>query len=254
MAAPLRSRSYLAPRPLIQPRWRLICFAHAGAGASAFHPWAALLAEAGVELRAAQYPGRENRWGEPLITTVAAMAADWAEKWEELVGPDEVPVAVYGHSMGALVAYELARRVPATGKPLRHLLLGGRNPPHVPSSRSAIHHLPDDEFMQQVAQRYGNLPAALLADPDMKALLIPVLKADFALVDTYRGELPERPSLAVPLTVLNGRQDPFTDRDQLTDWARYTTGASAVRELEGGHFFHQQRAAEAVQLVRQLLG
>lgn len=230
----------MVPRRLSAPRFRLLCFAHAGAGASVFFPWAAALAPEGIEVRAVQYPGRETRWGERLITSVAAMAAEMAERWPEMADSDGVPCACYGHSMGALVAYETTvrlERMMVSSSP-RHLVLGARNAPSTPRSRPPIHQLADDDFLAAVADRYGNLPAALLEEPEMRELIVPVLKADFQLVDEYRWA-PEAGPVVVPLTILHGSEDPWTTRDGLAAWARHTTMTYRKREIPGGHFFHQ---------------
>ena len=240
------------PKPLAAPRGRLICFPHAGAGASTFQPWAAPLSEAGIEVRSAQYPGRENRWGEPLLRSVEAMAEHWYEHWPALAGEDGVPVVIYGHSMGVLVAYELARRLHGTAPDLRRLILGGRNPPHLPSVHPPIHHQPDDAFLAAVAERYGNLPAVLLADPEMRELMVPVLKADFELVDEYRADESAMP-LAVPLSLLNGTEDPFVSLATLPDWQGYTSDSCRWEQIKGGHFFHQQNREPVILLIKQEL-
>ncbi|MDA8528596.1 alpha/beta fold hydrolase [Opitutaceae bacterium] len=231
---------------------RLVCFPHAGAGASVFHGWAAPLAEAGIEVRAAQYPGRESRWGEPLISSVQDMAEHWVANWPQLRGADDVPVAIYGHSMGALVAYELARALQNQGilDGPKLLLLGGRNAPHVPSKHPPIHHLPDNQFLCKVAERYGNLPQALLDDEEMRALVVPILKADFQLVDDFDVNLPSRPELQIPITVFEGSSDPFTNERSLKEWSAYTDSRFEMRRLDGDHFFHQHRREVMLKIVR----
>ncbi len=238
--------------PLTAPRLRLICFAHAGAGASTYHSWAAPFAELGIEVRSAQYPGRENRWGEPLLGSVDAMAEHFLARWPDLAGSDDLPVVVYGHSMGVLIAYEMASRLSPGMKPVRHLVLGARNPPHVPSPLAPIHHLPDDAVITQVAERYQNLPAEILADPGMRALIIPVLKADFELVDAYRITRPENPPLHIPLTIVEGIDDPFTETERLSEWAGYTRAACGFRRVAGGHFFHRDAVGPMVSLIREI--
>ncbi|MFX3681338.1 MAG: thioesterase II family protein [bacterium] len=252
MSDPIRSRLFLVPKPLAKPRVRLVCFPHAGAGASTFQPWAAPLSEAGIEVRSAQYPGRENRWGEPLLRSVPAMAEHWHAEWPQLAGQDGVPVVIYGHSMGVLVAYELACRLHGNTPNLRRLVLGGRNPPHIPSIHPPIHHLENDAFLAAVAERYGNLPAALLADAEMRELIIPVLKADFELVDEYRAPAAAVP-LAVPLSLLNGSEDPFVSPATLPDWQRYTAATCRWHQIAGGHFFHQQNREVTVSLIQREL-
>lgn len=229
----------MAPQRLAAPRVRLICFAHAGAGASVFQPWAAPWAGQGVELRAVQYPGRESRWGEPLITSAGRMADSLVNAWPELRGNDGVPVVFYGHSMGVLIALELARRLAGDAQ-LQHVVMAARNPPHTARLYPPIHHLTDDAFLDAVAARYGNLPAALLADREMRELITPVLKADFQLVDEYSNDRKAMP-LSVPFTVLAGERDPFTAPEAMGEWDRYTTADCTVQVLPAaGHFFHQE--------------
>jgi medium-chain acyl-[acyl-carrier-protein] hydrolase len=237
---------FLNPRPLPGARLRLICLAHAGAGASSFHPWAQALRPAGIEVRSVQYPGRENRLGEPLVPSAREMTAALADAWPELSGgADSV---LFGHSMGALLAYELNLELIRRGTPHppRRLFLSARNPPPTPPKRPPIHHLPDEAFLREVARYYGSLPAVVLADPQLLALVTPILRADFTLVDTYAWA--PAPPPRTPLTILGGTEDPWTTDAELADWARYTTGACRFRTIAGGHFFHQKQAA-AVQAV-----
>ena len=232
-----------------------MCFPHAGTGASVFHGWAAPLAESGIEVRAAQYPGRESRWGEPLITSVQEMADHWLGHWLTLGGDDDVPVVIYGHSMGVLVAYELARRMQAQASPRgpQRLIFGGRNAPHVPSKHPPIHHLSDERFLAKVSERYGNLPKVLLEDAEMRQLVVPILKADFQLVDDYILSKPVSPPLVVPLTILEGTEDPFTSDEALAGWIGYTAATCDRRSITGGHFFHQQERDRTLDLIREIL-
>ena len=181
------------------------------------------------------------------------MADHWLERWPEVIGHDDVPYVIYGHSMGVLVAYEIVLRLPTALRAPQHMILGGRNPPHIPSQHPPIHHLSDDEFIGKVADRYQNLPPEILADPDMRSLIIPVLKADFELVDTYTGPASESAGIAIPMTIVDGSEDPFTESDQMADWSRYTHSPCRVRRIDGGHFFHQEEVAQMVQLIRGLI-
>jgi surfactin synthase thioesterase subunit len=244
-AAP--SAWFVRPRALPTARMRLICLPHAGAGATSFHAWGGPLQAAGIELRAVQYPGRENRIAEPLIDSAGRMVGALAEAWPALAG--DRPCALFGHSMGALLAYELAAELARRGAanaPGR-LFLSGRNPPESPPKLPPLHPLPDDAFVREVARRYGNLPPEILAEPEMLALVIPILRADFKLVDTYAwsGAAP----LDTPLTIFGGTQDPWTDDDALSGWGRHTRRGCRVRRIPGGHFFHQDARAAVIENV-----
>jgi medium-chain acyl-[acyl-carrier-protein] hydrolase len=241
----------MVPRPQPAARLRLICLPHAGAGASTFFTWGAALLPAGIEVRSVQYPGRENRLAEPCIADAGAMVRALADAWPEISAQGRC--ALYGHSMGALLGFELAEELARRGaanRPL-HLFLSGHNPPHVPSRLPSIHTLPDGEFLPAVAQHYGNLPQELIADREMAALISPILRADFKLVDEYRwnGTGPT----ATPLTVLGGTNDPWTTEVELAEWARHTRGPFARHMFAGDHFFHQQNRGAVLALVQAAL-
>jgi medium-chain acyl-[acyl-carrier-protein] hydrolase len=194
-----------------------------------------------------QYPGRENRLAEPLISSASAMVAALADQWTELAGSG--PCALFGHSMGALLGFELAAELARRGVAHRpqHLFLSGRNPLPVPPKLPPLGALPEKEFLDGVAQRYGNLPAALLADPEMRALLTPILRADFRIVEDYTWQPPAL--IDAPLTVLGGTQDPFTTPEELEDWRLHTRGACRVQHFDGDHFFPQKLRNEVIAVV-----
>lgn len=225
----------LVPRPLPGARLRLVCLPHAGAGASTFFAWGAALQPAGLEVRAVQYPGREHRLSEPCVPSAPALVQALADAWPEISGGG--PCALYGHSMGAILAFELAcelaRRRDAAAP--RHLFLAGHNPPHVPSRLPTLHTLPHGEFLPAVAREYGQIPAELIADPELATLFTPILRADFQLVHDYvwahAGPVDQ------PLTVFGGSADPWTSPGELGEWSRHTRGAFRLQLFPAGHFF-----------------
>lgn len=236
------------PRPQPAAPLRLVCLPHAGAGASTFFPWGATLQPAGIEVRSVQYPGRENRLGETCLDEAGTMIRALADAWPEISGGGRC--ALYGHSMGALLGFELAEELAKRGVANRpqHLFLSGHNPPHVASRLPRLHTLPDGEFLAAVAQHYGNLPAELIADRELAALISPILRADFRLVHEYRWRASE-PTMT-PLTVLGGTNDPWTTETELAEWSRHTRGTFQQRMFPGDHFFHQQQRAPVLALVR----
>jgi surfactin synthase thioesterase subunit len=229
----------------------LICLPHAGAGASSYFAWGAALQPAGVEVRAVQYPGRENRLAEPLIDDAPRMVQALADVWPALSGNG--PCALFGHSMGSLLAFELALelRRRGTAHPPQRLFLSGRNPPGTPPKLPQIHHLPDPDFRHEIATRYGSLPPELLADPEMLALVTPILRADFKLVDTYRWTA--APPIATPLVVLGGTDDPWTTPAELDQWRALTRSGCQVHLFRGGHFFPQTARDAVIAAVRKEL-
>lgn len=239
---------FTTPRPSDRPRARLICLPHAGAGASIFFAWGAAFQASGVEVRAVQYPGRETRLAEPLVASARIMTHLLADAWPALSGG--APCALFGHSMGALLAYELALELSRRGikDPPRRLYLSGRNPPTAPPRLPPIHHLPDAAFRDSVAERYASLPPEVLAEPELMALLTPILRSDFQLVDEYRWQ-PQAPA-DVPLTILGGTRDPWTTEAELKGWGQFTTAPCHVRMVAGDHFFHQRERGAVIDAIR----
>jgi medium-chain acyl-[acyl-carrier-protein] hydrolase len=141
----------------------------------------------------------------------------------------------FGHSMGALVAFELAHAWRGEGRSPRRLWLSGRPPPEVSSPRPLLHSLPDSAFVRALQERYGALPTSVLADRGLLALVLPALRADFSAVETYR--LSEREPLAVPLSIVHGRDDPWLRGGAASGWARHTSAGMHEHAFPGGHFY-----------------
>ncbi|HYH80139.1 MAG TPA: thioesterase domain-containing protein [Longimicrobium sp.] len=207
---------------------RVVCFAYAGGGASAFAPWRAV---PGLVVRPMEYPGRESRWGEPAAPALGALVDALADELPDL---DAAPWAFWGHSMGALVAFELARRLQARGAALPcHLFVSGARAPHLPP-RDPIHHLPAGSFLARLAE-YGGIPAAVLENRELLSLLLPVVRHDFGLLE--RHEFGDSPPLAVPVSAFGGLQDEHVPIGDLLAWSRHTSSSFRPRFLAGGHFF-----------------
>jgi medium-chain acyl-[acyl-carrier-protein] hydrolase len=245
-AAP--SRWFTTPRPQPGARLRLVCLPHAGAGASTYAVWGRALEAAGIEVRAVQYPGRENRLADPPIKDARAMVAALADLWPLLGGGGHS--AIYGHSMGALIGFELALELARRGaaSPPLHLFFSGRNPPHLARKLPPMHGLPDGEFLAEVARRYSNLPPELLSDRELCALVTPILRADFALVDGYQFR--DGDQATVPLTILGGTADAWTSPSELAEWSRFTRASISVHLIAGDHFFHQKARGEVLAIVQ----
>jgi medium-chain acyl-[acyl-carrier-protein] hydrolase len=161
---------------------------------------------------------------------------------EELRPYLDMPFAFFGHSMGALIAFELARKLRRSRgpAPLR-LFLSGRRAPHLPPSRRPIHHLPEAEFRQEVRLLEGT-PEEVLSNEELMQILLPVLRADFAVCETYVYSAEE--PLDMPLSVFGSTNDPEVNREELEAWRSQTTGSMTLRIFEGNHFFlHPMRLA-----------
>jgi surfactin synthase thioesterase subunit len=228
---------------------RLFCFPYAGGGASVFRKWPETFVKYGIEICAVQPPGRESRISErplkSLFSLVHAMAAGLASSFD-------VPFAFFGHSMGALICFELARTLHLAGCQLpEHLFVSGARAPHVPCVERRLHLQADNEFIRQVADRYGGLSPAVLAEQELIDLLLPALKADFTAYETY--EYREGSPLAVPITSFGGRSDPLVRQAELEAWRRHTDRHFTLKLFNGDHFFlNTERGAVIESILGQL--
>lgn len=212
-------------------RMRLFCFHYAGGAASVYRTWQESL-PADVEVCAVQLPGRESRLREPRLTRVAPIL----EELQEALPPFfDLPFAFFGHSMGAILAFELTLALRRAGGPLpQHLMLSGRRAPHRPDPDPDIHALPEEEFKQELRGLNGT-PEEVLAHPELMELLIPVLRADFAVCETYEHASQE--PLQVPVSAFGGIGDHKVSREDLEGWQRYTKGEFRLRMFQGDHFY-----------------
>ncbi len=218
-------------------RIRLFCFPYSGAGASIYHHWADQLPSI-VSVWPVQYPGRESRIGEPPFTGIDPLAKAAASA---LLPHLAVPFAFFGHSMGALVAFELARYLRRQYGVLPvHLFISGFGAPDQPSLRAPIHQLPDEQFIEEI-RRLNGTPDEVFERADLLELLLPVLRADFTLCETY--QFSEEEPLACPLSVFGGLGDRDVPRERLSGWQRQAAAGVRLRLLPGDHFFlHASRA------------
>ena len=161
------------------------------------------------------------------------------------------PFAFFGHSLGAIVGYEVARMLPrSTAARLIRLFVSGRRAPQLRPGRPPLHQLPDASFISAL-RRFGGTPEELLGDSAMRRLFLPALRADFELNDTY-VPLPG-PRLCCPVTAFAGRDDPETSRDEIRGWAAVSTGAFEFLQFPGGHFYLIERQPELLAVIRREL-
>lgn len=213
---------------LLSPGFRLLCLPHAGGSASFFRDWRKHL-EPDVELLAVQYPGREERYGEAPAASLEAMAACIAEA---CAGLDERPLALFGHSMGAAVAYEVALALQGRGRAPLHLFVSAHPPPHRQRGGS-LHRQADAALLADVRRQSDGLPWAL-DEPAVRELFLPALRADYRLIERYRRERVE--PLDCPVSLLLGEDDEVND-DEALAWAAASRCGLDVRHFAGGHFY-----------------
>ncbi|MER6399581.1 thioesterase II family protein [Kitasatospora sp. NPDC059973] len=227
---------------------RVVCFPHAGGSASYFLDYATALAPY-ADVLAVQYPGRQDRFGEPGIDSVTGLAD---RVYEALLPWTDLPLTFFGHSMGAAVCFEVARRFEADGGagPARLFVSGSRAPSR--PRESAVYRLPDDELLAEVSE-LGGTDARVLADPELRAVILPALRSDYTAIETYRCA----PDAVVsqPVTALTGDADPRVSLDEAGGWARHTTGAFELEVFPGGHFYlAEQRDAVLGVVTARLRG
>ena len=187
-----------------------------------------------VDLLPLALPGHDGRLKQPLATDLKVLAKDLCEELSRHAL--DRPFVILGHSMGGLLAHEIARALRRAGHSMpRMLVLSGCRPPHTIVVKEPIHGLPDAEFVAVLQERYGGMPPAVRDNPELQALLLPALRADFQMIETYHCD--DEPALDVPMLVLGGTEDPAVSASHLMEWRRYTTQDCSVRLLPGGHFF-----------------
>lgn len=211
-------------------RVRLFCLPSAGTGASSFSRWRSRLSR-DVDVCPLMLPGREARMGEEPYQDLDELVLDAADALEDVL---DRPYALAGYSMGALGAFELARELRRRGHPPPvHLLVAACMAPHHREDVQFVH-LPDEAFVRAIQANYQT-PPEMFADPDVLALFMPVLRADFTVLEAYAHQ-PEAP-LEAPITAWFGASDPSVTREKVAAWGEHTAAAFALCELDAGHFF-----------------
>jgi surfactin synthase thioesterase subunit len=230
------------------PQLHLFCFPYGGAGASGYRAWAPFLPP-GVVIVPVNFPGRESRFREAPLTRLDPLLADLMAT----PGLTSGPCAFFGHSLGALVAFELARELRRQGKPAPVLLAVSAYPaPQVHRDRPHVAHLPHDDFVATLREHF-DVSAAILNDPILAEMALPVLRADLAIVESYAYR-PEAP-LEIPLLAFGGLSDPEASEEQIRAWQAQSTRPVRVRMLPGGHFFvNEQRQAILDEITQALRG
>ncbi|SHM72321.1 thioesterase II family protein [Streptomyces yunnanensis] len=221
----------LGPEPVL-PRLHLLCFPHAGGSAAGCLNWAAA-APPGVRLAAVQPPGRDSRVTEPPLRSARAVA--------EALGPaladrgDTVPWAFFGHSLGALLAFETAHWLLRRGLPGPRILVVASAPaPHLPRSSPPLHHLPGPDLLKAL-DHLGGLPPSLANNPRLARLWLPRIRTDLEIYDTYVPR--RRVPLPCPITAFAAPEDRLVPVAEVAQWHHHTAGHWSLRISPGDHFF-----------------
>ncbi len=222
---------------------RLFCFPYAGAGRAVYRDWPKHL-PADIDVRTPCLPGRDARIDEPPATDMASLAAALSG---EILPATDLPYALFGHSMGAFIAFDVAHELVALGRPPSHLFVSAQRGPALPYHERAIFDLPDDALLAGVVARYQNIPRLVLEQKDLRAVLLRTLRGDFALTEAYRYRA--KGPLPCPITVFGGLDDTPLDVGRLDAWGDETTNRFSRRMLPGGHFFLNDRRAELLSTI-----
>jgi medium-chain acyl-[acyl-carrier-protein] hydrolase len=240
------SGSWLAFEPLRRDaQLRLFCFPYAGGSSLIFRNWERSFPTA-IDVCPVQLPGRGSRMLEPAFTKLGDLVT---ELTKGLLAYLDRPFAFFGHSMGALIGFELARRLRAQhGLMPSHLFASGRYAPQIEASHRITYNLPEDELLAELRRLNGS-PDEVLEHPELMQLLLPIIRADFQLVQTYDYQ-PELP-LSCGITALGGLKDPDVSREHLDAWREQTTGTFAIRMFLGDHFFLQTAQSTLLRMIHQ---
>lgn len=234
-------------KPNYNSNFRLFCFPYAGAGASIFCPWTAQLAP-DIEVIPVQLPGRENRLSEPPFTDISSLIKALSDP---LLPYCDRPFALFGHSVGALVAFEFARYLRRHDYPQPiHLFVSGREAPHLGASSSPIHQLPDPEFIAELC-RYNGMPDTLLQNSELMELFLPILRADLAIneVYAYSSETP----FDYPISAFGGLDDGEATQEGMEGWRQETRQEFTLMMVPGDHFFIKSQPFAILSSIQQKL-
>ncbi len=216
-------------RPANLARTRVFCAAYAGGSAAVFRGWEGYW-QGEIELCAIELPGHGTRWREQPCPRLLPLVRDLVEAVGPLLDRSFV---LFGHSMGALIVYELAHALAQHGARADHVVVSACRAPHLPSKRPPIHNLEHSAFVKEL-QRFNGTPARLF-EHELLDMLLPVLRADFEAIETY--VYAPKPPLACAFTVIGGLDDQIVTRDELAAWRSHTSGSFTLDMVPGDHFF-----------------
>ena len=246
MVAPVSSLNWFpSVKTKPQARLRMFCFPYAGGGATLYRRWNERL-PAAVEVLPAQLPGRENRVNEPAYTSLERLVEALAPVMQPYC---DKPFIFFGYSMGAFICYELARYLQREKlQTPRHLFIAANRAPHLPNPRPLLYDLPQERFRQELL-RLGGTPRELLENEEVMSVIQPLLRADFALCETYTYA--SGTPLAASITAFGGRGDKSVNAQELNAWRAHTDGLFMCHMFTGNHFFLHEEEDALLTVVTQ---
>lgn len=228
-------------------RLRLVCFPYAGGGINVFKRWPQFFSQ-NVEVYAVHLPGRESRFNESFVDTMREAIDSIAM---ELAQYRKQPIAFFGHSMGSLLAYEVARVLnDEYDWSLEALIISGRRPPHIYTGGD-LHKKPDAEFIAEIC-RYNGTPPEVFADSELRELFLPILRSDYTILENYR-HIPGA-MLNCPMAACAGKKDAeFAPVKELQAWRELTAGPFTFRLFEGDHFYLNNSLEQLAKFIKECI-
>ncbi len=228
-------------------RIKLYCLPYGGGSAASYLKWKGSLSK-GIELCPVELAGRGKRFSEPFYESINEAVEDVYQQIHLEI--DDSPYAFFGHSMGSIILYELYfRLIERNHKPPVHLFISGRRAPECQDSE-ITYNLPEAEFVKKVLQ-YGGTPKEFFENKDLADIFIPLLRADFKIVQTY-AYTPKCKNLSTDVTIMYGKDDSYTSGD-VDSWEKHVTGTYTMHEFEGGHFFIFKSMQQVLDVLNQTL-
>lgn len=226
----------------------VFCFHHAGGAASFYKNWSAALSSQ-VQLISVQMPGRESRYGEAFAESLEAMVSEMLQY--KAVFADK-PFAMFGHSLGALFAFELARQLANhAGLAPRFVVASGHGAPRRGPPEELLHHLPDDRFIAKMREKYGGISDEVMNSPELLEFLLPRFRADIRIAEQHASR--EGAPVRFPVVVLHGRGDHSVSTDELLGWQKETHARVRIHEFDGDHFFIESSESQVIGMLNKLL-
>lgn len=222
--------------------YSLYCFSYAGGSGQNFYSWNRLLPEC-IDHRVVNLPGRGKRFHETPLESISAMADEIVR---DILRCPNQKILFYGHSMGAAVAYESAKRLEKHGVHIDHLFVGAFRAPNISSTNGKISHLPQEEFLNRVSAYGSDGIELLLSEPDLAELLLPMLRADFKAAENYHNDLTP---LSSPITAFYGTKDTMTLAHHVEEWEKFTSSYFSAIPFQTSHFFQESHAHEIISTI-----
>ena len=241
---------FLTLRPKQNAKIKLFCFHYAGGGASIFRSWTNNVIES-AEVIAVQLPGREDRYNEALLTDIEKIIEKLCTYFEKQCIRQSQPFVFFGHSLGALVAFELIRKLRRNKLVLpNHLIVSGSKSPQITNNKPLKYLLPDEQFIVELS-KYNGIPEEVLNNKELIKMCLPIIKADFTIIETYKYKT--EVALTCPITTLGGLNDHTVNREHILAWKAQTNSLFRSHFLPGDHFFVKDSYKQVIQLINSVL-